>query len=321
MSKVIGMGNVLVDVLAQVESESVLNRLQLPKGSMQLIDAEGYEYLSNVLEVLPTKRTTGGSAANTMLALACLGGQTGLIGKTGDDVNGNFFAANCRRCGIEFVRLIDDQNSTGVATVFITPDGQRTFGTYLGAAANMKESDLKPEFFEGCDYFYVEGYLVQNHDLIDTAFDMARAAGLKTCLDLASYNIVEQEHGFFEHLLKKTDIVFANQEESYAFAHAEPEEALEKLADYCETAVVKVGSRGAIARRGSERAEVPAMKVNVVDTTAAGDYFAAGFLYGLTHQRSLQECARIGALLSGHVVQTVGTRLEDAVWKNIKENL
>lgn len=202
---------------------------------------------------------------------------------------------------------------------FITPDGQRTFGTYLGAAARLTAEELRQEWFVGHEFLFIEGYLVQNHALIETAVDMAHAAGVKVCLDLASYNIIKEDHAFFEHLLTKTDIVFANEEESLAMTGLEPEAALDALASVCEIAVVKVGARGAMARRGAEKVSVPAVAVpEVVDTTGAGDFFAGGFLFALADGRSLEAALRQGARCSSAVIQVIGTKLDEATWEGLK---
>ncbi|MBQ2366384.1 MAG: adenosine kinase, partial [Bacteroidaceae bacterium] len=164
-NRVLGIGNALVDALVQVQDEALLTEMNLPKGSMQLIDTEGYEAVCRRLSQMQVKRATGGSAANTVLALAQLGAQPGIIGRVSEDDNGHFFADNCKRVGIETF-LLPSELPTGVASTFITPDGQRTFATYLGAAATLHADDLRPEWLEGYAYLYIEGYLVQDHDLI-----------------------------------------------------------------------------------------------------------------------------------------------------------
>lgn len=320
-NRVLGIGNALVDALVQVQDEALLTEMNLPKGSMQLIDTEGYEAVCRRLSQMQVKRATGGSAANTVLALAQLGAQPGIIGRVSEDDNGHFFADNCKRVGIETF-LLPSELPTGVASTFITPDGQRTFATYLGAAATLHADDLRPEWLEGYSYLYIEGYLVQDHDLICRAVEMAHAAGLKVCLDLASYNIVEAQHEFFSYLLDHTDIVFANEEEALAFTGKGPREALDLLAQRCEVAVVKTGKEGAMARRGEEFAQAPAEPVaQVVDTTAAGDFFAAGFLYRHAQGAPLADCLEAGGAVAGAVIQVVGTQLADQTWDALRQRL
>lgn len=318
MSTIIGIGNALVDALFKVENERMIEQLGLQKGGMQLLDSEQYKKICEAVSSLHAELRTGGSAANATLCFANLGKNAHFIGKLGRDSNGALFSKERERQGVTPIELFDTL-PTGVAMTFITPDGQRTFGTYLGAAANMRAEELRQEWFEGHDYLFIEGYLVQNHALIETAVDMAHKAGVKVCLDLASYNIVNADHDFFEYLLTKTDVVFANEEESLAMTGKNPEEALEALAKVCDIAVVKIGARGAMAMRGTEKACVPAVKVaEVVDTTAAGDFFAGGFLAALCDGASLEEALRQGARCSGEVIQVIGTKLDEDVWKKLR---
>ncbi len=323
MDKIIGLGNALVDVLATLKDDSTLDEMGLPKGSMQLIDETKLEQINKKFATINTKLATGGSAGNTILALANLGAQAGFIGKTGDDDNGRFFKKHFEECGIEAKLLISDLPS-GVASAFISPDGERTFGTYLGAASSLIAEDLSPEMFKGYAYLYVEGYLVQDHDMILHAMQLAKDAGLQICLDMASYNIVEEDLEFFTMLVNKyVDIVFANEEEAKAFTGKEqPEEALTEISKMCSIAVVKMGAKGSCIKKGTEKVCVEATPVKkVADTTGAGDYFAAGFLYGLICGYSLEKCAMIGTILSGKVIQKVGTNLTKKQWDEIKLNI
>lgn len=318
MKRVICMGNALVDVLARVENDDVLTDLSLSEGAMQLVDDERFCTVRDAMTAYATEKATGGSAANTALAMAQLGARPGFVGSVGADDDGCFFAHSLQEHGVQ-TRLVSSERPTGVASTFISPDGQRTFATYLGAAAGLTADDLRPDWLEGYDCLYVEGYLVQNHALIDRAFDLAHAAGLEVGLDLASYNIVEADYDFFVHLAKKSDLIFANADEARVFTGKGPHEAVAELARTCRIAVVKNGKLGAIVQRGDEVVEVPAMEVaRVVDTTAAGDFFAAGFLYGLAGGASLLRSAELGSLLAGHIIQHVGTALPEAEWREIR---
>ena len=319
MKKIIGIGNALVDALVTLPNDELLHAFGLPQGSMTLIGDEEQQRIQECFASLEVQRATGGSAGNTMLALSKLGIKPGFIGTVGNDVTGDFFAANCAKCGITpFLTRLPIQS--GIAYTFISPGGERTFATYLGAAAMMGPDDLKPEMFEGYDYLYVEGYLVQNHALILRAVEMAKERGLKVCLDLASYNIVAADHEFFTRLVEDyVDVVFANEEEARAFAMADPDEALQHLHSLCEVAVVKLGPAGSSIMREDEKVLVEAWPVDkVVDTTAAGDFYAAGVMYGLMNDCSLMQCAKVGTILSGHVIQIVGTQLSEDTWNRIK---
>ena len=322
MDKIIGLGNALVDVLATLKDDSLLTTMGLPKGSMQLIDEAKLQQIKDEFSQMKTHLATGGSAGNTILGLSCLGAATGFIGKVGNDTYGNFFRENLQKNNIQDNLLLSDLPS-GVASTFISSDGERTFGTYLGAAASLKAEDLTLEMFKGYAYLYIEGYLVQDHDMILRAIKLAKEAGLQICLDMASYNIVEEDKEFFSLLINKyVDIVFANEEEAKAFTGKEPEEALEIIGKQCSIAIVKVGCRGSLIRKGTEEVKVDAIPVKkVLDTTGAGDYFSAGFLYGLTCGYSLEKCAKIGSILSGNVIQVIGTTIPKERWDEIKLNI
>ena len=323
MDKIIGLGNALVDVLATLKDDTLLEEMGLPKGSMQLIDDAKLQQINAKFSQMKTHLATGGSAGNTILGLACLGAGTGFIGKVGNDHYGDFFRENLRKNNIEDKLLVSEQLPSGVASTFISPDGERTFGTYLGAAASLKAEELSLDMFKGYAYLFIEGYLVQDHEMILHAIELAKEAGLQICLDMASYNIVAGDMDFFSLLINKyVDIVFANEEEAKAFTGKEPEEALEIIAKKCSIAIVKVGANGSYIRKGTEEIKVSAIPVKkVMDTTGAGDYFAAGFLYGLTCGYSLEKCAKIGSILSGNVIQTIGTTISGERWDEIKLNI
>ena len=322
MEKIIGIGNALVDVLVSLDEETILQQMQLPKGGMTLIDESQQKRLRACMEGLPMEQATGGSAGNAMLALAHLGGNAGFIGKVGRDALGKFYGESQKAAGID-VRLLECDLPTGVANTFITPDGERTFGTHLGAAATLQADDITPELFEGVSMAHIEGYLVQNHDLMEAICQTAMEMSVQLSLDLASYNVVAADLPFFRHLVQDyMDIVFANEEEAAAFTGCQdPLEALREIAAYKCLAVVKLGSKGSSARLGSEEVIIGAHKVPVVDTTAAGDFFAGGFLYALNRGVSLEECLKCGALLSEHIIGVVGTRLPEEEWKSLTQTL
>ncbi|MDH6355810.1 sugar/nucleoside kinase (ribokinase family) [Dysgonomonas sp. PH5-45] len=320
--KVLGMGNALVDVLVKINDDEVLERMNLPKGSMQLIDKEKKNQLDTAIANLEKHIASGGSASNTISGISQLGVKTGFLGKIGDDFYGNYYREDLEKHGVKPHLILSDEAS-GIATTFISTDGERTFGTFLGVAAELCAENLKAEYFAGYDFFYIEGYLVQNLDLIRTAMQMAKQAGAKVVLDLASYNVVEENRDFLLEVIPQyVDIIFANEEEAKAFFGTDAEDALNRLAEITEIAIVKVGSKGSFVKRGNEKAFVPALKVDkVVDTTGAGDLYAAGFLYGLIEGLPLDKCGRIGTLLAGNVIQVVGAKITDQQWNNIKHTL
>ncbi len=328
MNKIIGIGNALVDVLVQMNDDSLLTSFHLPKGGMQLIDEQQQQNLHLCMKTLNPKRATGGCASNTMLALANLGMKPGFIGKIGRDETGSFFSETFRQLGIQTHFSLCD-TSSGVANTFISADGERTFGTYLGAAALMQADEITPSMFHGYQLLHIEGYLIQNHELIEKICKTAKQEGLMLSIDLASYNVIQNDLPFFRHLVKDyIDIVFANEEECAAFTgKTDPKEGLKYIALLCTLAIVKLGGKGATAMWGvssnqyGEEAFAPAERVKVVDTTAAGDFFAAGFLYAFSKSASLEQCLQSGVLLSSNVIQVIGTRLEEETWEKIRSSI
>jgi sugar/nucleoside kinase (ribokinase family) len=318
MKKVIGMGNALVDVLVRIDDDQLLEKFELPKGSMQLVDKEKSRMIIEALGHLQYEIASGGSAANTINGLANLGAPAGYIGKIHEDRFGQIFRKDMTDKGIQAFLLAGSQD-TGIATTLISTDSQRTFGTYLGAAVELAAADLKGAFFKGYDYLHIEGYLVQNHELLETAVKLARENGLKVSIDLASYNVVEANLEFLKDLVSEhVDIVFANEEESKAFTGMEPEPALDEISKICEIAIVKVGARGSMVKAGKERIIVEAIPAKPVDTTGAGDLYASGFLFGHAKGYTLDQCAKLGGLLGGNVIEVIGPKMNATRWSAVK---
>ena len=312
----------MVDVLVRIDDDSLLEKLHLPKGSMQLIQEDTLSEIRKYTSGMKIHRSTGGSAGNTVCALAALGANPGFIGKIGQDETGAFFGDTLRQRGVNALLATCDLPS-GIASTFISTDGERTFGTYLGAAATLRAEDLSRKMFAGYNYLYIEGYLLQDHDLMLRAVQLAKEEGLQVCLDMASYNVVEAERDFFDQLIVKyVDIVFANESEALAYTGKAPHEALEEIASKCSIAVVKTGKEGSLVKKGTEVIQLLSCPVdNVLDTTGAGDFYAAGFMYGLTCGYSLEKCVQISTILATAVIQEVGTTLPAKKWDEIKLNI
>ena len=315
------MGNALVDVLALIDDDNSLEQMSLPKGSMQLIDENKLKILNAAIKNIDKILASGGSASNTITSLGKLGIETGFVGKVGKDHYGNYYKEDLEKYGVKS-HLTEVDYASGVATTLISKDGERTFGTYLGAAADLKPEDLNENIFAHYHYFYVEGYLVQNLALIKEALRIAKKSGLKVALDLASYNVVEENRDFLLEIIPEyVDILFANRKEMKALLNKTPEESLAVLKDQVEIAVIKVGSKGSWIQRGNEIEFVATHDIKRIDTTGAGDLYAAGFLYGLIKNFPLKSCGEIGTLLAQQVIQVVGAKLEESHWNEIKKNL
>lgn len=316
--KIIGIGNALVDILAQMKDEKLLEQFKLPKGSMTLVDRDTSNIINEETSRLKKTRASGGSAANTIHGLANLGIETAYIGKIGGDDLGSFFLQDMEKAGINPI-LYQSVNDTGRVMALVSPDSERTMATYLGAAIELLADDIVSGIFEGYNYLYIEGYLLSNLALVKKAIQLGKENGLKVCIDLASYNIVEQyRDALLKDVLPNIDIIFANEEEAKALIGLEPQEALEKISQLCEIAVVKTGSKGSLIKKGNERVEVPALKVKSIDTTGAGDIYAAGFLYGQVNSMSLEKSARIGTLLASRVIGVMGPKLEESAWVELR---
>ena len=192
----------------------------------------------------------------------------------------------------------------------------------MGAALEMVPEDLKPEYFEGYDYFHIEGYLVQNQALIRRAVEMAHDAGCIISLDMASYNVVESNDAFLHDIVDKyVDIVFANESEAKAFTKMAPREALDEIAKHCSIAVVKVGKDGSMVKKGDEYYYIGAWPANTIDATGAGDTYAAGFLYAHSLGMPLKVCGEVGSIIAAKVVEVIGTKIDIPRWKAAKKEI
>lgn len=316
------MGNALVDMMTELEDDSLLEDLAIPKGSMQLVDKEFSAKVHEKVKKLKRREKSGGSAANTICGIASMGVESAFIGKIGNDPLGEVFKNDMERYGIQpFLKY--STNETGLSQVLVSPDSERTFATFLGAAVEMEPSDISIDMFREYSHFYVEGYLVQHHELIRHAMESAKEAGLEVIIDLASFNVVEDNREFLRFLVKEyADVVFANAEEARAYTgYKDPERALEAIAQDCWIAVVKTGEKGSLIRNGKKVYKVDAVPVNSIDTTGAGDLYASGFLYGMLNGLSLPLCGEIGSLLAGKVIEVIGAKIPDTAWPEIQEQV
>ena len=320
VKKVIGIGNALTDFLVNLRNDDVLTRLNLGKGSMNLVDAELQREIQGETADLPHTLSLGGSAANTIRCMARLGVKVGYIGKVGKDSTGHFYEQALDNLGIE-PHITHGKNRSGRCLALVSPDGERTMVTYLGAALELSEADITAEMFADYDCLYIEGFMVQSHAVIRHAIKTAKACGLKVAIDLASYNVVLENRAFLLDIVDKyVDIIFANEQEATAFSgESDPEKALEFIAARCDLAVVKIGTRGALIKeKGADRVHVGIMAAaKRVDTTGAGDFYAAGFMAGLCEGLDLRQCGTIGAITAGKVIEVVGTTFGEEAWNEI----
>ena len=246
---IVGIGSALVDILTRIDNDSILEELNIPKGSMQLVDEKSSAVIESKLTDYESSMAPGGSAANTIHGLATLGIESGFISYLGKDEIGKFFEESMTSAGVKPL-VFHTKTASGTARTIISADGERTFATNLGASLELNEGVITPELFKGWDYCYVEGYLIANKAVFTKTIATAKECGCKVVLDLASYNVVEDNREFLNELLPQIDIVFANEEEAKALTQMSAEESLHYIADKVEIAIVKIGKKGSLIKRG-----------------------------------------------------------------------
>lgn len=316
--KIIGLGNALVDVLLQLKSDETLVDVGIRKGAMDMISREQMVAIRREQTGLERSVAPGGSVCNTMRAIACLGGDSAFIGKIGDDETGRFYEKSLLEAGTTpfFIRT---EGMTGSCTVLISPDGERTMGTFLGPAPDICPEEIGEDLLAAYQCIYIEGYLLVNEPLVRTTMEKAKRLGLRVALDLSNYNIVNAFRGLLEEIVPKyVDILFSNESEAEAFTGLPAREAVRRLSEQVDVSLVTLGKEGSVVGSHGNFWTIPAEGGRPVDTTGAGDNFAAGFLYGCSAGVSLEQAARIGSLLAGHVIDVVGPQIPAGEWEQIK---
>ena len=312
---VLCIGNAIVDVIADAD-DHFLEEQGLTKGMMRLIDEREAERLYAAMG--PARELSGGSAGNTAAGLAALGCKAGFVGQVADDQLGAIYQHDVESLGVDFiVPARADVGATARSLILVTPDAQRTMNTFLGAAQMLDKSDIDAAEVAAAGIVYLEGYLWDPpapRAAMEKAIDAAHAAGRKVAFTLSDTFCVDRHRDGFWKLLKdgRIDILFANEAEAAAMAEGDDlEAAIARLAELAPTLVVTRSERGATAISGDERADVPAQAIGrLVDTTGAGDLFAAGFLTGQAKGKSLEDSLTLGAIAAAEVIQHYGARPE-----------
>ena len=316
--KILGIGNALVDVLSKLDSDETLVKIGIQKGAMDMISREQMYVIRKYQANTETTQAPGGANCNTMRAIALLGGQSGFIGKVGDDNLGQFYEEALLKAGVASY-LIKTEGPSGACTVFISPDGERTMGTFLGPAPTISPDEITEDVLRNYDCIHIEGYLIVNEELVRETMKKAKRLGLKVALDLANYNIVNAYKGLLEEVIPQyVDILFANASEAEAFTGLPAQEAVKALEKQVDVALVTLGKEGSLIGSHGQFYHVDAEGGKPVDTTGAGDNFAAGFLYGQSVGASLVQSAQIGSMLSGYVIDVVGPQVPADKWEQIK---
>lgn len=313
---VLGVGNAIVDVFAEHDA-ALMAQFGLENGTMNLVD----DATSTALTTWAgwSRGTSGGSVANTTVGVVSLGGSAGFVGRVAPDAVGELFTEDLRRTGVTFQPYRRPPTAeaaalvTGRCLVLVGPEGERTMATYLGAANLIEPEDLEPAQFAAAKVVYLEGYLSDapfGYEVLRLASDLAGEHGAALALSLSDPFCVERHRGLFLELAARADLVFCNSDEAQLLT-GEKEFAgcLASLSELPGTAVVTRGAEGAHVLSAAGRVHVPAQAVpRVVDTTGAGDLYAAGFLYGYTHGNDLVSCARLGAIAAGEIITQIGAR-------------
>jgi adenosine kinase len=322
---VLGIGNAIFDILVKTD-EAFLQSHGMIKGGMILIDetraAAIYRDMGPAIEI------SGGSAANTIVGLASLGARTAYVGKVKDDQIGRLYAHDIRAAGVSFsTKPASDGPATGCSYILVTGDGERTMNTYLGAAQELKAADIDANEIAAARFVYLEGYLWDPKDAKDAfvkASKIAHQAGRQVALTLSDAFCVDRYRGEFIELLQSgtVDVIFANESELHSlYETSDFDGALKQLRSDAKLGVVTRSEKGCIVVSGDGVTAVPAFPVEqIVDTTGAGDLFAAGFLFGLVREAGYEVAGRLGALAAAEVIQHIGARPQTSLKELAKEH-
>jgi sugar/nucleoside kinase (ribokinase family) len=320
---VVGIGNAIVDIISRCD-DGFLSKHDLAKGFMRLIDAEEANRLYAAMG--PAVERSGGSVANTIAGLASFGAKCGFIGRVAADQFGGIFRHDIRSQGVAYETApATDGAPTARCLILVTPDGERTMNTFLGASVDLTANDIDQAMIENSKIIYLEGYLFDRHQAKEAFRDAAgraRRVGVKVALSLSDAFCVNRHRDDFRRLVREgADIVFANEKEITSLYQVNSFEAAANAAlQDCEMAVLTRSEEGSVIVASGETIEIPADAVpQVVDVTGAGDLYAAGFLYGLTRGLPLETCGRLGSLAAAEVIGHIGARPESPLRKLAKE--
>ena len=319
-NQILGVGAALMDALARV-SDDFVEATGRPRGGMTLVDADDQDDLAAKLSTTVSE-VPGGSACNTMVGLARLGSKARFLGKRGPDARGDRLESDLRSTGL-VPELVRGTQPTGCALSLVTPDAQRTMFTSLGASAEFAVSDLDAVSLDGVGLVYLEGYLLFNTAFFDAVVAKANAAGTAVILDCGSFDVVNIFRDHIRRILAERRIfgLLANEDESRALTETDPEPSLEWISQHVDLAVVKLGARGALLAEGSRRVVVPVTRVSkVLDTTGAGDLWAAGLIAGMDRGWDLSRSAHLAAATAAEVIQVLGAQIPAAGWERIGRN-
>jgi len=309
-ASVVTIGNAIVDIISKADDQFILDQ-GMEKSAMNLIDGPRASELYDVIG--PATEMSGGSAANTAVGVASFGGDAGFIGKISHDVLGRVFNHDIKAAGVDFSAAYADDHQTACSMILVTPDTERTMNTFLGACITLAPEDMDEALIANADWVYLEGYLFdapEGPGCYQRVADIARANGTKLAVSLSDAWCVDRHHdALTAYLADHTDLVFGNEDELLSLFPGNLEDALAKLPDLVEEAAITLGSKGSIALNAHERVAVNADKtVKVVDTTGAGDLYAAGYLFGRQRGDGLQRSAELATIAATEIISHIGAR-------------
>ncbi len=312
---VYGIGNALVDIEFEVPP-SALQELQIDKGVMTLIDEEHQHRIMAHLDGQTTKRSCGGSAANTVIAVSQFGGKAFYSCKVANDETGSFYLEDLIRCGVDtnLQQQVRQEGVTGKCIVLVTPDADRTMTTFLGISGGFSQVELIPDAIREAEYLYMEGYLVTAPEARQAAIharDIARSAGQKVSLSLSDLNMVKFfKEGLLDMIGPGVDFLFANESEALGMADTEDlNTAMEYLKTLTKQFAITRGPNGSLIFDGQDLIEIEPFQVKAIDTVGAGDMYAGALLYGITHGMSFAQAGKLASLASARLVTTLGPRM------------
>lgn len=311
---VFGVGNAIVDIQLQVD-DAFLHHIDVAKGLMTLVEAEQQVKVLAALAGRATHRCSGGSACNTMVGVADLGGNAAYAGKTADDDLGGFYIDDLRKVGVAVPVPGGDGATTGTSVILITPDAQRTMLTHLGISATLSPGDIPEAEIAKAEYLYVEGYLFPGDSTRAAALraiDIAKKHGVKVALTISDPFVISLQRDLFWELIKgPVDLLFANLEESRALTgEHDPIAAARMIHRHATNVALTLGADGSLLMHGEQLYPIEGVKVKAVDTTGAGDMYAAGILYGLTHGLSWKQSGQLASHAAARIVAQMGARLD-----------
>jgi sugar/nucleoside kinase (ribokinase family) len=318
------LGNTIVDLLIEVDDNKLVE-FNLKKGEFHLVDEDKSKDILKIIQdqQLSVQICPGGSAANTLRGLALLGGTAILCGKVGQDKHGEYYIQEVKKQGVNS-KINTLPQTTGHAITFITPDAQRTFSVHLGAAIKLYKEDVIEEDIAKSKILHLEGYQVegQTKETLLHSITLAKKNNTLVSIDLADPGVIRRNLDFLKELIKDADIVFLNETEAEAFTGTNNEvEAVKKLGEQVKIAIVKVGKDGSYIFHNNTLSKIPGFPANAIDTTGAGDTFAAGFLYGYCNGWDLDKSGRLGSLYASKIVEKIGVKLHELDVETIKSQV